>query len=154
MVTRSSANIAHMVSDFLMSRRPTPKPRCFVCDAACARSDLASLDMRIDTHTEALALFAALSALGLVAIVRDLCAPHHDVLSGGLVAIALAEENREGDLEMPRDALAKARHGVLDELCAAYLAANTGTLPSTTTMMQLLEWSHAQLELPGTERIQ
>jgi hypothetical protein len=35
-------------------------------------------------------------------------------------------------------------HGHLDELIGDYLGHNRGAMPSTTTLMQLIEWSHKQ----------
>lgn len=35
-------------------------------------------------------------------------------------------------------------HQSLDELLADYLRHNAGALPSTTTVMELLQWSHEQ----------
>lgn len=36
------------------------------------------------------------------------------------------------------------RHALLDELVAAYLAAHPAALPSTITVLELIQWSHAQ----------
>jgi len=45
------------------------------------------------------------------------------------------EEHRARHLEL---------HRAFDELLADYLAHNRGALPSSTTLMTLMEWSHHQ----------
>lgn len=42
------------------------------------------------------------------------------------------------------------RHRALDELVAAYLVAHPGSRPSTIVVMDLMVWSHAQLEIAQT----
>jgi hypothetical protein len=43
-------------------------------------------------------------------------------------------------------------HRMLDELGADYLFQNAGSLPSTTTMMDLMRWSHAQTLEPTSPK--
>lgn len=42
-------------------------------------------------------------------------------------------------------------HVALDELLAAFLLANRHKLPSTTTLMEFLTWSYAQVQEPVGE---
>lgn len=39
-------------------------------------------------------------------------------------------------------------HHYLDELCADYLVQHPGKLPSTTTMIELMQWSCEQMKNP------
>lgn len=43
-------------------------------------------------------------------------------------------------------------HGYLDELIADYLSCNRDKLPSNTTVMELMQWSHRQTLNPETPR--
>ena len=60
-------------------------------------------------------------------------------------ALERAERRREEQLRERQLLL----HEHLDELMAAYLAAVPGSRPSTTTLQQLMQWSHAELRRLG-----
>lgn len=49
------------------------------------------------------------------------------------------QEHRKAHVEL---------HRKLDELVADYLLHNPGKLPSTTTLMELMQWSHGQTTHP------
>jgi hypothetical protein len=49
------------------------------------------------------------------------------------------EEHRQRHIEL---------HRYLDELLADYLMHNSGSLPSTTTIMDLMRWSYLQTQDP------
>jgi hypothetical protein len=45
------------------------------------------------------------------------------------------------------------QHNSLDRLLAAFLLENPGKFPSTTTVMELAEWSHARMQNAELRRL-